>query len=300
MPSNKVRRQSQRVERIIHTLQALCSLYHPLSFFRPDNKTNDTKEKRQSVATGPRQQLAMELRRLRTRRRPRFSCFSWPDTSSGPAGFDSSRKKKMGRSTWFRHNRRIPIPRIDVHWGFYGASLRVRALSYCRQDRRAARVPPGRHWRAAAGSHWTAPGRPLGQMCTKPRPPAVPRIGGYPPPASQDPQASTAANPLDGVQATAWTPSFTGGSRLVQRLGWLDWLAQAAPHSRGSSGGPVAQCLFQRFRSRSLSSSKGPRAASRLETLLPTARHGLAFALAWADVLDLAVCVFYFIFNLGR
>lgn len=152
-------------------------------------------------------------------------------------------QKKMGRSTWFRHNRRIPIPRIRF-------SLRLTGALSCRQGRKAARVPPGRHWRAAAGSHWTAPGRPLGQMCTKPRPPAVPSIGGPAPPVRQDPQASTAANPLDGLQATAKAPSFTGGSRLVQLLGLLDWLAR----QRRIPEAPVGtQRMFQRFRSRSSS-----------------------------------------------
>ncbi|KAH6985961.1 hypothetical protein BKA56DRAFT_613368 [Ilyonectria sp. MPI-CAGE-AT-0026] len=173
---------------------------------------------------------------------------------------------------------------------FTGPQGSLGLFSCCRQDRKAARVPPGRHWRVAAGSHWTAPGADV----HKPRPPAVPRIGGPPPPARQGPQASTAANPLDGVQATAKTSSFTGGSRLVQRLGLLDWLATQRRIPEAPVG--LSACSSASGLARSLSSSQGPRAASRLETLLPTARHGLASALAWADVLDLAACVFSILF----
>lgn len=160
--------------------------------------------------------------RLRTRRRPRFSR---PDTSLSLVGFDSSRKKRWDGRHGFVITGESQFQGCDAHWGFYGASGLAGALSCCRQDRKAARVPPGRHWRVAAGSHWTAPGRPLGQMCTSPGPLQCRESVGRHPPARQDPQASTAANPLDGVQATARTLSFTGGSRLLQRLGLLDWLA---------------------------------------------------------------------------
>ncbi|KAL6415212.1 hypothetical protein AUP68_01758 [Ilyonectria robusta] len=105
--------------------------------------------------------------RLRTRRRPRFSR---PDTSLSLSGSIARAKKKWDGRHGFVITGESQFQGCDAHWGFYGASGLAGALSCCRQDRKAARVPPGRHWRVAAGSHWTAPGRPLGQMCTSPGP----------------------------------------------------------------------------------------------------------------------------------
>lgn len=177
---------------------------------RTIQRKNDSQWRRATAAVG------YGAARLRTRRRPRFSR---PDTNTScPCRVQKVAQKKMGRSTWFRHDRRIPIPRIRFSLGLTGArwGSQLPPGSQGRQGPTRTALEGGR-W-LPLDSAWTATGADV----HKPRPPAVPRIGGPTPPVRQDPQASTAANPLDGVQATAKTPSFTGGSRLVQLLGLLD------------------------------------------------------------------------------
>lgn len=199
-----------------HAPGALQSISHAL--FLPSRQYNERYKGKMTVSgDGPRQQLVMELRGCE---RGAAHVLVAP-TRAVPVGFERSPKKRWDGRHGFVITGESQFQGSDFHWGSLGLA----------GARWGSQLPPGSQGRqgptrtALEGGRWL----PLDSAWTasgadvyKPRPPAVPRIGGPPPPVRQDPQASTAANPLDGLQATAKAPSFTSGSRLVQLLGLLD------------------------------------------------------------------------------